>query len=153
MEGFSFSIMIQVKRYRTLLSLFLTFYPFFSTTLLYKAGFVGHGIKYRVLVCKQVLRRVEFGNNALVKDQNSVRVHHSVDSVGDGQDRAVGKRASDCALDDSIGFNVNCCSSFIEYQNGGLAKQGTGKADKLSEMLSVRNAIRLVLQSYFFFLT
>lgn len=117
--------------------------------LLYKSGFVSHGIEYRLLIGKQVLGRVEFRHDALVQHQNSVRIHHSVDSVRNGQNRTVGKLASDGALDNSIRLNINSSRGFIEDQNGRLAKKSTGKADKLSRKLPMVTKRR---KSYLFFL-
>lgn len=109
---------------------------------------MSHGIEYRLLIGKQVLGRVEFRHDALIQHQNSVRIHHSVDSVRNGQNRTVGKLASDGALDNSIRLNINSSRGFIEDQNGRLAKKSTGKANKLSRKLPMVTKRR---KSYLFF--
>ena len=83
----------------------------------YEICILRHGVKYRALVRQQRLRRVELLDESPVQHHDSVVVENGVESVGDGQNSAVGKLLPDRGLDEVVRLQVDGRRRLVQYEH------------------------------------
>merc|ERR1719238_495457 len=89
------------------------------------------------------LGRVVLQHLASTEDANHVRIHDSVQAMGDSERRHVSKLLANGLLDQCIRLHVHVGSSLVNHQDLALAEQSTRQTDELAladaEVLATRS--------------
>ena len=85
----------------------------------------------RSLIGEQLQRRLELLHGSLVQDQDLVVVEDRVESVGDGDDRAVAELSPDRLLNQFVRLQIHGRRRFVHDEDLALPQDGPREAEQL----------------------